>query len=195
MKDGIAGGMSNFQNSSFCWLYFFFQQMFYVSPHCDKSLLWKELVRPQSPGHSTIGNGFNSAMPELRAESQPFAPSPELGAVGHMLAVGLITPHCTFSPQLVLSQLCTVLSWCCSAVPVAVEASCRAWAPSSLACGREHGWAMGTAGNTQHQAGRVPSRAQGGHVGLPWCWVVQQGCSSPSRILLENCIGVSQAVN
>lgn len=72
MKDEIAGGMSNFPNSSVCYLYyFFFPANVLCFPHCDQSLLWKEPERPRCPGHSSLGKGLGSAMAQLRAGSQP----------------------------------------------------------------------------------------------------------------------------
>lgn len=71
MKDEIAGGMSNFQNSSVCYLYFFFPANVLCFPHCGQSVLWKEPERPRCPGHSSVGKGLGSAMAQLRAGSQP----------------------------------------------------------------------------------------------------------------------------
>lgn len=105
MKDGIAGGMSNFQNSLVCYLYFFFSPANVLCfPHCDQSLLWKEAGRPRCPGHSSLGKGLGSAMAELRAGSQH--PKPGHGA-GSSRAWA---QHSLFhiQPALVLSEL---LEW------------------------------------------------------------------------------------
>lgn len=172
--------MSNFQNSWVCWLYFFSANVL-CFPCCNKSLLWKEPVRPRSPGHSTPRKGLNSAMPELRAESQSIAPSLGLGlgAAGHVLTVGPGAPRCTFSPWASAPAAAGALH---GAVPVllgrahgTVKASCWARALSPLVCAWERGLAMAAAGGTRHRAsgraGRVPASAQAEHVGvLRWCW-------------------------
>lgn len=101
MKDGIAGGMSNFQNSLVCYLYFFFSP---ANVLFDQSLLWKEAEKPCCPGHSSVGKGLGSAMAELRAGSQH--PEPGHGA-GSSRAWA---QHSLFhiQPALVLSEL---LEW------------------------------------------------------------------------------------
>lgn len=100
MKDGIAGGMSNFQNSSVCYLYLFFPANVLCFHHCDQSLLWKEPERPRCPGHSSLGKGLGSATAELRAGLQPRALSrgTGLGAAEH----GLSTPCSSSCPSLLL---------------------------------------------------------------------------------------------
>lgn len=88
-------------------VFFFFPANVLSFPHCDKSLLWKEPVRPRSPEHSTLGKGLNSAMPELRAESQSFTLRPGVGlaAAGHVLAVGSSLPAARSPPASALPQL------------------------------------------------------------------------------------------
>lgn len=118
MKDGIAGGMSNFQNSLVCYLYFFFPQpMFNLINHC----FGRRQRSPAALGTAQWGKGL--AVPWQSSELDPSTPSlgTGLGAAGR----GLSTPCSTSSPR-----------WC--------SRSC--WSGSGAGALRGSGRTCGTAG-------------------------------------------------
>lgn len=59
MKDGIAGGMSNFQNSLVCYLYFFFfRPMFYDSLTVINHCFGRSQRGPAALGTAHLGKGL-----------------------------------------------------------------------------------------------------------------------------------------
>lgn len=74
MKDEIAGGMSNFPNSSVCYLYyFFFQPMFYVSLTVINHCFGRSQSGPAALGTAHSGRGL--AAPWHSSELDP-SPAP-----------------------------------------------------------------------------------------------------------------------